>query len=382
MDAEDSSENGFAFGLRYRRALFRSRSDGLGERLEAERLAHEQETRRRIEALEQDRHAFQRAQSRLREANFAHLEAVERLRRANLEWQLDPSPTALAEAAGRGQAALARAVELITALDETHQTVARALSRAGVTEPGAYLQFENLTGADYRARAGERAMYVWSATYRRLGPRLLGDLAAARSIGHLLISTGSDAAIDTSLGSGTRAAGLRITRLMGVSSWVLPGGQAAALERLADLELPPGGLHLDLEPHTLPEYDLDPAALLESYLALLAAVRGSLPPETPLGVSVPLIWPLPTYQALSRHVDSVYLMAYGSANTATLARRLDPVLARLTGVRLVLALRPSDFASPAALEEAYLLLRSKLPLDGLAIHDAAALLGAPPPAPP
>ena len=377
VDGEESADSGFAFGVRYRRPLFQRRAAGLGARLEASRLAHEQDLRRQLDRLGRDRMTIGRTLRETEQANYDHLQSLERLRRANAEWRLEPSPVALARAARDGAEALRAAVRLVAGLEAAHLAVAEVLAGSGVERPERFLRLRSLPGADYRARSADRALYVWSSTLDRLGAGPLGDLAAARGFARLIVSTGSHSPHPAlaQLEAQWRPAVARVERLVGANRWALPENHEAALERVRAMALPGGGLHLDVEPHALDAYRDRPDRLLESYLTLLERVRDALPGDTVLSVSVPLIWPKEIYRRLAAHVDRVYLMAYGSDRPDTLARRLAPVLEQLEGTERVLALRPADFARLSELDLTYARLAAQLHLDGLAVHDAAALLG-------
>lgn len=98
-----------------------------------------------------------------------------------------------------------------------------------------------------------------------------------------------------------QARGIRVGLLMGRASWSLAAGRGEALARAraarnfaaglrAAGKSVPSSLHLDVEPHTLPEWNTDFPGTAAQFVDLLEAVKAELGPELPLAVDIPVWW--------------------------------------------------------------------------------------------
>lgn len=166
-----------------------------------------------------------------------------------------------------------------------------------------------------------------------------------------------------SLGDFIREAGsrgLEVDLVLGRDGWFLPGQRDEALAQVrAALAFTrarrregwgvPAGLQLDVEPHALPQWDGDRAALAAQYLDFLQAVKAELGGELPLLVAIPVWWsglaldrggltrPLSAWVMVL--ADTTILMDYRNTPQAILASaKPDLVLAAGLGRRVVLGL--------------------------------------------
>ena len=97
------------------------------------------------------------------------------------------------------------------------------------------------------------------------------------------------------------ARGLKVSLVMGDNAWIQPGQRAQALAQVKAVVLfaraqrkqggfPLAGLHLDIEPYTLPQWRENWAALGSALLDLLEAVKAELGGELELWVDIPVWW--------------------------------------------------------------------------------------------
>lgn len=119
------------------------------------------------------------------------------------------------------------------------------------------------------------------------------------------------------------------------------------------------GIHLDVEPHTAPDFKENKEAYFEKYLNLLANAHAFTKKNNlKLSVSIPLNYPDTVLAALFQKCDHVYLMAYENVKPAFIKGKIKEEMA-LNKEKIVLALRTNDFNDKAAMDELFSLLQVK-----------------------
>ena len=235
-----------------------------------------------------------------------------------------------------------------------------------------------------------RSVYAWG------GPESLGSLAEflefarAKGIGTLYLSPAGkplDPGTErwSELLRGARQAGIEVHLLLGENNWARPGQRQGLARRLAEYTafqrlapVPFAGLHLDVEPHALPEWPERRDELVAAFVALAQEVRDTLgrsPEAGVLSLSIPH-WLGPKLTAgqrtaLARAADRLALMCYDTFRDETLLQSFA-AWGDNPAVQLELALRASDFPTETALDRAIHRYRDLLPaVPRPAIHDLA-----------
>ncbi len=307
---------------------------------------------------------------RTRRQQTRYERALERMRRSVTRHHLEPEESDLRTAIALARSLTEAAIELVLAKEESFQRVNEILRRAGLDFSPQYLHAVADVAPKQRSRQGLRSIYLWSSAFNDLENTLLLDFLETKGLGHLMVSAGRRTDRDK-LSHLLRKAALRqirVSLVLGVNEWILPGRRADALAAvLRAVDLHPD-VHLDVEPQAMEGFKADRTTYLKQYLELLAAVRQRLGHTARLSVAVPVNWDIPTYRKTATLVDGIYLMAYGSSKPGTIARRIRPALDAIEADRLILVLRISDFSDEWSLEQTIDALYQYTGLNRYGIH--------------
>lgn len=368
----------FEFGVRLTQPVFGALF-GNDEVAETERI----ELRRREEALALAEHRenlrtverrFEEDQARALRAHYRTVGRRDRVRRQLSERSIDGNYR-LIDALESTENLLNAAIEKALAYGEVYEEVARAFSAAREPFDADYLTRHPVTSYEQRGRVGQRSLYVWSEQFRTRSNTFLIELARARKIGRLIVSVGKDTPMKKlrRLQGEAPTNDLTVELLLAPNYWLRPGGVKEAKARLDTLDLQGSPLHLDLEPHMFEDFEQRENELLQRYVKVLRVARRAVG-DNELVVSVPLFWPDQVYKEIAKIVDRVHLMAYGTKQTHERARQVRAVARHFAPEQQVIALRPDDFASPSALNQAISVLQETVGTKRYALHDLESFL--------
>ena len=375
-DLHDSTELEMVAGLRFTVPLDRPDEPLLALRLreveEQTRLAAWERQLELDEALRQYREHSERA----RRQEFRVLRAHERLRRSLATHRVYPAEADLYTALERALDLLDATLEAVASRTELYRRVNEVLRRSGVAFSERLVAVVEPRGLDYRARTGARSLYAWSEAFNALGNTVIRELLAAKGVAELLVSAGraTDQAKLRRLVASLREQGTAVSLVLANNRWARPGGHDEAVMRAEDAAALHPAVHLDVEPHTLPGFDAHREAYLADYVAMLARVRSALPDAVRITAAVPVSWAPAVYRRIAAHVDTLYLMAYGTADASRVAARVQPIVDIVGAERVVVVLRTGDFADERALETAFDAIAAATGVRRFGIHKLASYL--------
>lgn len=297
----------------------------------------------------------------------------ERVRRSLAEYRHD-AQSDLTVALTRTLGYLTAAEEMAATTEVLYRRIYDLLLKAELNPEPRFIKKISLA-ADNRQRPGERTIYVWSDTFNQLDNELLLNVAKAKGIEKLTLSAGRKTDREKLLALLRHDSGVSVELTIGADEWIRPENHSRAIssvQRVAEQNL---AVHLDLEPHRLPEYADQQEFLQEAYVALISKIKKALPPTSRLTLSVPIHWPAPLYTRLAELADELYLMAY-DPRFENLIRRLSPIMASVPNPEQQLRIiqRPSDFADEWALEKQIRRLAAALPITRFGLHDLGELI--------
>lgn len=353
-----------AMGGEARRNALRQERQAAVERVELRRW--ERATSARSAYLD-----FQEQLDRTIGQHYRVSRAWERLRRSIASLRLDPQKAKLPLAVTRARALAEAKLEMVTAKESLYRRLFEVFQAAGIRLSAAALTTVRLPAPTDRRRFGSRLAYVWSDSLNHLPNGLLLDFLLAKGVNHAAVSggVGSDRAQLRDFTRRAEQRGITVAVLRGSPKWARPSTHdrvVPLLRHAADLT---GRIHLDIEPHLLPEYETDKRHLLSGLLSLLERLRLETGPDTYIAVSVPTHWPKDIYERLAPMVDEVVIMAYGMTNSEKLTKRLAPPLSALPAPKTRIALRPSDFDDEWQLERFIEELAVRTGTNRFALHD-------------
>jgi hypothetical protein len=192
------------------------------------------------------------------------------------------------------------------------------------------------------------------------------------------------------------ASGVRVSALLAENSWALPDGRTALEEAVDDLTAVGDaghitGIHLDIEPHALAEWDEagGPEALVRDLADAVEAVRRRMQEagaDLKLEVDVPVFYDRVAPEELRRIMaaaDGIVLMAYEVTDLERVISSVEPELemGRDTGCEVRVALRAADWPTAEALAGAIGKLQAafaeRVAFAGVAVHDYTDWAGMP-----
>jgi hypothetical protein len=367
---------GFTGGLVFRMPLFQDRDAGVDAEVEAmRRRTRGDEDARAIGT----RLAYARFREQLTAAirtHYSYLESYEGVRRSVAFWRADPDRTALSLALegliDLHNSALARAISL----RDLYAAAEEVSSASELPFDPSLVRPLDLPDIRYRGRSGQRAIYVWSEPFNQYANDYLLEVLRAKGFTKVAVSVGraTNPGKLARLREAAADAGTELELLLSTNAWLSDEGRDGITSRIRELDLGNVGLHLDIEPQALAEFDDEPEVLLAAWLDVVARVRAEVGPDVPLAASVPVWWPPEVYARAGELVDRLYLMAYESPDPETIVRRVRPIADILPADRLVLSLRASDFETEWDLDVALAHAGATLGINAGAVHDLSSFL--------
>ncbi|MEW8626297.1 MAG: hypothetical protein AB2551_11135 [Candidatus Thiodiazotropha sp.] len=370
---EDREENGPTVGAAFSMPLAGGRYSESVVDLHKKELEQElmDEQRRRSRRADLAYGELLEQRQRVVKQNYRYLAAYEQLRRSIGRHHWLPQEGGFKSAATQMTTLIEGAVELMRAVEEMYRRVHRVFARSGVAYSTELVLTAPLKNSFYRARRGERSIYIWSDSFTKLPNGVIHEFLRAKGISEVVLSGNARIPEPKLLNFINKAQqqGIDIQTLVGDNGWLKRSRQQSLLDRLEHLGTRSGYLHIDVEPHTLPDFKQNRRKYLDRYQQLITAIEQRLGEQVKLAVSVPLHWDSEDYQYLDRHVDRVYLMAYEINRVDSLKRRLAKVLPHLSVAKVVVALRPEDFMHEVELESVIEELASAFAIEQFALHD-------------
>jgi hypothetical protein len=355
INASDSndSDNELVAGLRFSIPIEKDNKAALGFRyreIDEERRLLKQ--LQRIE-FEQSFQKYQRQRDKALKQQYRYIQSYERARRSFVEKRL-LGDGELANAIVRLKTLLNNSIELIEVKQELYRRLLAVFSIADIDITSAHIRESSLMNLEYRARPGNRFLYIWSSAFNTADNQQLADFLTAKGIRRVLLSIGKKTNREKYQKFIHKAEkeGLRVEVILGRNSWIFPVDHDLAAREVLEAARLTGVVHLDIEPHTLPGFKAQRSVYLDNYINMLRVIRKKIP-DKKLTVAVPHNWPESVYRDIEGLVDAVYVMAYGRYSPAKLEEKLQPVMSVVPIGKLAVVLRVDDFDDEWAIERAF-----------------------------
>lgn len=351
-DSNDS-DNELVAGLRFSIPIEKDNKSALGFRyreIDEERRLLKQ--LKRIE-FEQSFQKYQRQRDKALKQQYRYIQSYEKARRSFVEKRL-LGDGELANAIVRLKALLNNSIEFIEVKQELYRRLLVVFSIAEVDIASTYIRESALKDLEYRARPGNRFLYIWSSAFNTVDNQQLADFLVAKGIRRVLLSIGKKTNREKYQEFFNKAdkEGLRVEVILGNNSWIFPVDHEFAASEVFDAARLTGAVHLDIEPHTLPGFKTQRSVYLDNYINMLRIIRKKIP-DKKLTVAVPHNWPASVYHDIEGLVDAVYVMAYGRYSPKKLKEKLHTVRSVVPITKLAVVLRVDDFDDEWAIERAF-----------------------------
>lgn len=221
-------------------------------------------------------------------------------------------------------------------------------------------------------------IYIWSDTFAENRNEVLLSFLNNLDVTTVYLSTGSDSTLlgkAPGLINAAKKEGIEFHLLAGDVEWLESENQQMKLKNLAEQASEYGfsGIHLDVEPHILDDWDAQRARYEQNYVSLLENAKEITSANNlSLSVSIPHFYDS-ILQEINQAADDIVVMVYETTDFEVLQRRIEAESRRL-GTKLHVAVRPSDFANFDDLNRFVQKIRRETAVQEVILHDAGSLM--------
>lgn len=213
-----------------------------------------------------------------------------------------------------------------------------------------YLLYVSLPDTEYRARQGDRQVYLYSEMFNNLQNNIIRNFMVAKGISKVILSYGKK----------TDYSKMRefinfygdlfdIEIMVGANEWIYPENHERAVTGTTAAAHITRRIHLDIEPHALDKYDENRNEYINLYLELIGKIKASLG-EAHLSISVPAIWPDDVYRVLEKISDDIVVMVYGVQSPEKLVEKIRRFEQLIPSDRLTISLKTAEYSDEYELE--------------------------------
>ncbi|MEO6302180.1 MAG: TolC family protein [Bacteroidia bacterium] len=212
-----------------------------------------------------------------------------------------------------------------------------------------------------------KAVYVWSDAFKNHSQTVINEYCKVNEFNPILISYNTTKVYLQQVSEFISKNYTSKLHLMIGSNKLLNTGLVGYLDSLKNnVKLSfVKGIHLDLEPHTLPGFKENKEKAFENYIVVLKqAKKFADDNKLELSVSIPLSYPETVLEELNKNCTTVYLMAYENVDPDFIIKKCAEEKTILKS-KCVLALRTKDFENRTDMDQLF----KKLGFEKTAYHD-------------
>ena len=260
------------------------------------------------------------------------------------------------------------AIELLDLKQDMYKillTLKTKLPNVNITEYTKPLNLNNLNIAS--SNPPFKAVYVWSDAFKNHSQTVINEYCKVNEFNPILISYNTNKIYLQDVSEFISKNYTSNIHLMLGSNKLLKTGLVGYLDSLKNnIKLSfVKGIHLDLEPHTLPGFKENKESSFENYIAILKqAKKFADDNKLELSVSIPLSYPENVLEEINKNCNTVYLMAYENIDPDFIIKKSAEEKAILK-TKCVLALRTKDFDNRTDMDQQF----KKLGFEKTAYHD-------------
>lgn len=219
----------------------------------------------------------------------------------------------------------------------------------------------------------ERYVYVWSKTFVDNSPAFLAEYAIYNEFENVIVAVDDqDSLLEVKKQFMTYAAETGdVYFMLGNNDFMFDKDPEIKLNKIMSAypDIKPKGIHLDIEPHTLPEWGTEQQRIVNQYLEFVGKVSTWCKTNNlELAVSIPPHYNPTIVDQLIDMCDQIFFMCYENVNTEYLVKKLT-TFTDSGKDKMVIALRTEDFASRILMEEKISELETQTDIKHFAYHD-------------
>lgn len=218
----------------------------------------------------------------------------------------------------------------------------------------------------------ERAVYVWSKTFGDYSPEFLAEYAIYNEYKKVVIAVQkTDTIKNKEIFMNMAQETAEVHFMLGNNRLFYDADIVDYCKGVLE-EYPtckPDGFHLDIEPHTFPEWKTNKQKMVNQYVEMVGKVSSFCEEnDFELAISIPLHYGKEVIDRLFSMCDQIYFMCYENVDTDYIVRKVVPFIDNAKD-KITLAFRQEDFANRIEMEEKINLIESKTELKSYAYHD-------------
>jgi hypothetical protein len=222
----------------------------------------------------------------------------------------------------------------------------------------------------------KKSIYIWSKTFKAYSSDILIQYIKTNQLNNVVLSIQEDS-IDN------QNQFCRILSENNIGVEIMIGNNKAFSEKdfkqflntkLSKVEFKNiNGIHLDIEPHTFPDWKDKKTEYLAKYSELVKqASLFAKEKNIKLAISIPLTYPEEVVNELFKSVDLIYFMAYENVKEDYISRKL--LSFEKDKEKIVVAFRTEDFENREAMNQFISTFQNKYDYKKIAIHDLGRLI--------
>ena len=259
-------------------------------------------------------------------------------------------------------------VELLDLKQDMYKILLTLKTKLPTVKTSEYTMPLNLSNLNIAASIPPfKAVYIWSDAFKNHSQTVINEYCKVNEFNPLLISYNTTKVYlqqVTEFISKNYTTGIH---LMIGSNKLLNTGLSGFLDTLKNnIKLNfVKGIHLDIEPHTMPGFKENKEKFFENYVAVLKeAKKFADANKLELSVSIPLNYPENVLEEINNNCNLVYLMAYENVAVDFIAKKTIEEKNILKN-KCVIALRTKDFENRTEMDQLF----KKLGFRKTAYHD-------------
>ena len=212
-----------------------------------------------------------------------------------------------------------------------------------------------------------KAVYIWSDAFKNNSQTVINEYCKVNEFNPIIISYNTTKIYGQQLYEFISNNYASKIHLMLGSNKLLNTGLVGYLDTLKNnIKLSfIKGIHLDIEPHTMPGFKENKEKFFENYIVVLKqAKKFADDNKLELSVSIPLSYPENVLEEINKACNNVYLMAYENVDLDFINKKSSEEKAILKS-KCVLALRTKDFENRTEMDQLF----KKSGFEKTAYHD-------------
>ncbi len=225
--------------------------------------------------------------------------------------------------------------------------------------------------------AGNRSMYIWSDEFNKVSNASLVAYIKNNEFEEVMLSPGTDINANKlkAFINLCHYENIKVLAMIGNNRMILDPDFSTLRQKTIELgRFDFDGLHLDVEPHALADWQQNRTTYLNQYIKMLREARTlSGLNDWELSVSIPVFYPDNIIKSIYQLSDKVFIMAYGHPSTDYINRKTSEERS-ISEEKTVIALSASDFKDRLQLENFIQKLIEETGIRKIAIHDFERLI--------